>query len=46
MTLDELKIAIAFAQLELMELERGRRTLTQCPGLEKIAEAIRNAKSR
>jgi hypothetical protein len=42
----ELKTAIAFAQLELLELEHGRRTLTQCPGVEKIAGAIAEAKAQ
>lgn len=42
----ELKIAIAFAQLELLELEHGRRSLTQCPGIEEVAKAIAEAKEK
>jgi hypothetical protein len=41
---DELKTAIAFARLELLELEHGRRTLAQCPGVENVARAIAAAK--
>jgi len=40
----ELKIAIAFAQLELLELENGRRPLNACPGVENVARAIAEAK--
>lgn len=40
----ELQLALAFARLELLELETGRRTLTQCPGLEQVAQAIAEAK--
>lgn len=40
----ETLLAIAFARLELLELEAGRRTLTQCPGVENVAKAIAEAK--
>lgn len=42
----ELKVAIAFAQLELLELEHGRRPLTACPGVEQVAKAIAEAKEK
>jgi hypothetical protein len=38
-----LKTAIAFAQLELIELEAGKRELTQCPGIKNVALAIARA---
>ena len=36
----ELKIAIAFARLELLEVEAGKRSLLHCPGVEEVAKAI------
>lgn len=36
-------VDIAFARLELLELDHGRRTLTQCPGLKAMAAHIREA---
>lgn len=36
----ELKIAIGFARLELLEIEAGKRELTQCPGLKRVAAEI------
>jgi hypothetical protein len=44
LTSKELGIAIAFARLELLELENGRRGLTQCPGIENVAKAIAKAR--
>lgn len=45
MTGDEIRMAIAFARLELLELEHGRRGITQCPGIEQLAkEAERTRK--
>lgn len=41
----ELKLAIAFAWLELLELEHGRRRLVDCPGIENVAKAIAEAKA-
>lgn len=38
MSPEELQVAIAFARLELLELEHGRRTVTQCAGIESIAK--------
>jgi len=35
---------LAFAKLELLELQAGRRGLTQCPGIEAVAGAIAIAK--
>lgn len=37
------KVDLAFARLELLELEHGKRTLTQCPGLKAMAGHIRDA---
>jgi hypothetical protein len=39
----ELKAAIAFAKLELLEIEAGKRELTRCPGVKNVADAIRKA---
>jgi hypothetical protein len=44
-TKTELDMAIAFARLELLELDAGKRTLTQCPGVENVAKAIAEAKA-
>ena len=41
-----LPIALAFAKLEIVELQAGKRTLTECPGLENIAKYIEEAKKR
>lgn len=38
----DLEVAIEFAGIELIELKRGDRNLSQCPGLRKIGEAIRS----
>lgn len=40
----QLDIAISFARLELLELDNGRRELTQCPGIEQVAAYIADAK--
>lgn len=37
---EELKMALAFAHLEVRELQVGRRTLAECPGIENVAKAI------
>jgi hypothetical protein len=41
-----LRLAIAFARLELLELESGKRPLTACPGVENVALAIAAAKAK
>jgi hypothetical protein len=43
MTKGELEVAVAFARLELLELDHGRRALTACPGILNVAAAIRQA---
>lgn len=40
----EYRIALSFARLELIELEAGKRSLTECPGLENVAKYIAAAK--
>jgi hypothetical protein len=44
MSKEELDVHIAFAKLELLELSHGKRTLTQCPGVERVAAEIAKAK--
>jgi len=41
----ELAIALSFAKLEIIELQAGTRSLTQCPGLKSLAEAIAKAEA-
>lgn len=41
----ELRLALAFAKLEIIEVQAGKRTLTQCPGVESVAKAIAEAKA-
>lgn len=43
-TAQEFVIALSFARLELLEVESGKRRLTECPGVEKVAGFIRQAK--
>ncbi len=43
MTKGELELAVAFARLELLELDHGKRALTECPGVLVVASAIREA---
>jgi hypothetical protein len=42
-TEQELQVAIAFARLELLELEAHRRSLIHCPGLKLVGKAIAEA---
>ena len=35
-----LLVAISFARVELLELERGQRLIRDCPGLKKLGRAI------
>jgi hypothetical protein len=46
MTREELEVAIAFARLELLELEHGRRAITDCPGVENIAKEAQAERAR
>lgn len=43
---EELKTAIVFAKLELAELQAGIRGLTQCPGIDQLAEMIKAEKAK
>jgi len=42
----ELLLAVAFAKLELIELEAGRRSLLHCPGVKNVAKAITEAEEK
>ncbi len=41
---EDLKTALVFAKLELLEVQAGIRGLTQCPGLDQLAKMIKEAK--
>lgn len=43
---DDVKVAAAFASLELLELRNNRRELTQCPGIENLARACAEARKK
>lgn len=36
----DLEIDLAFAQLEIIELQAGYRTLTDCPGLRALGQRV------
>jgi hypothetical protein len=40
----ELSLAMAFAKLEILEVEAGRRDLLSCPGIENLAGHIKAVK--
>ncbi len=40
------EVDYAFAKLELLELQAGKRSLTDCPGLEIVGNLIREAKGK
>jgi hypothetical protein len=40
---EDMKMAIAFAKLELTELEAGIRTIESCPGILSLARAAKVA---
>jgi hypothetical protein len=43
-TKSDLDTALAFAKVEILELQAGKRFLHQCPGLEKVNKFIKQFK--